>query len=80
MTILLDEVGSKDLASLTVGLNTKCSWCGEIIRLNDNEPTGAMCQSCYDVMLAEFRRANYGNPSKDLGAVVVAGKYLRHPA
>jgi hypothetical protein len=57
MTILLDEVGSKDLAGSTVGLNTKCSWCGEIIRLNDNELRVAMCQSCYDVMLAEFLRA-----------------------
>ena len=35
----------------------KCSWCGEIIRLSGKELALAMCQVCYEQMLAEFLRA-----------------------
>ncbi|HMJ25546.1 MAG TPA: hypothetical protein VK475_06940 [Pyrinomonadaceae bacterium] len=35
----------------------KCSWCGEIIRLDGKELALAMCQVCYEQMLAEFLRA-----------------------
>ena len=38
------------------GLTIKCSWCGEIIRLDGNELALAMCQGCYDRMLADFLR------------------------
>ncbi len=34
----------------------KCSWCGEIIRLDGNELAPAMCQACYERMLEEFVR------------------------
>jgi hypothetical protein len=34
----------------------KCSWCGEIIRLDGHELALAMCQGCYDRMLQEFLR------------------------
>jgi hypothetical protein len=37
-------------------LTIKCSWCGAIIRLEGEELALAMCQSCYDRMLADFLR------------------------
>ena len=39
------------------GLTVKCSWCGEIIRLDGKELALAMCQTCYERMLAEFLQA-----------------------
>jgi hypothetical protein len=39
------------------GLTVKCSWCGEIIRLDGKELALAMCQACYERMLSEFLRA-----------------------
>jgi hypothetical protein len=39
----------------------KCSWCGEIIRLDGKELALAMCQACYEQMLAEFLRAQQMN-------------------
>lgn len=32
----------------------KCSWCGEIIRLDGHELALAMCPTCYEQMLAKF--------------------------
>ena len=46
-----EELGSG--ADLTV----KCSWCGEIIHLHGQELALAMCQACYERMLADFVRA-----------------------
>jgi len=59
MTYLqLEEVSSDDdLLAPQIGQTVKCSWCGEIIRLDGNELALAMCQSCYDRMLEEFLRA-----------------------
>jgi hypothetical protein len=61
MTYLqLEEVSSDDdLLAQQVGQTVKCSWCGEIIRLDGSELALAMCQSCYDRMLAEFLRAQH---------------------
>ena len=39
----------------------KCSWCGEIIRVDGNELALAVCQACYDTMLAEFLRSQQTN-------------------
>ena len=50
----LEEVGSDDLLVRPVKPTVKCSWCGAIIRLDGSELALAMCQSCYDRMLAEF--------------------------
>lgn len=61
MTILIEDVlpevefTSPDLQMV------KCSWCGEIIRLDGNELALAMCQSCYERMLAEFLRTQHAN-------------------
>jgi len=43
------------------GLTVKCSWCGEIIHLDGKELALAMCQACYEQMLAEFLRAQQMN-------------------
>jgi hypothetical protein len=39
----------------------KCTWCGEIIQLDGKELALAMCQGCYERMLAEFLRAQQMN-------------------
>jgi len=61
MTLLqLEEVSSDDvLLTPQAGQIVKCSWCGDIIRLDGHELDLAMCQSCYDRMLAEFLHAQH---------------------
>jgi len=51
---------AEELAQKT-GLTVKCSWCGEIIQLHGKELALAMCQACYEQMLAEFLRAQQMN-------------------
>jgi len=65
MTFLQIEDALSDEEELAQqnGLTVKCSWCGEIIRLDGNELALAMCQGCYDRMLAEFLRAQQANHS-----------------
>lgn len=59
MTLMLIEDGLSEeeqlaqLASPTV----KCSWCGDIIRLDGDELALAMCPACYARMLAEYERS-----------------------
>lgn len=66
MTLMLIEEGLTEeeqlaqLASPTV----KCSWCGEIIRLEGEELALAMCPSCYARMLAEYERSLKSNQSE----------------
>jgi hypothetical protein len=61
MTLLqLEEVSSDDvLLAPQAEQIVKCSWCGEIIRLDGHGLDLAMCQSCYDRMLAEFLHAQH---------------------
>ena len=62
MTLLqLQEVLTEDEATQAAGRTVKCSWCGEIIRLDGHDLALAMCQACYDRMLAEFLRAQQLN-------------------
>lgn len=56
MTIEDDLTGAEKVAPQS-NQSVKCSWCGEIIRLDGKELALAMCQSCYEQMLAEFLRA-----------------------
>jgi len=61
MTILLeDALPEAEFASPDLQM-VKCSWCGEIIRLDGSELALAMCQPCYDRMLKEFLRAQHAN-------------------
>jgi formylmethanofuran dehydrogenase subunit E len=63
MTLLQIEDALSDEEELAQqnGLTVKCSWCGEIIQLDGKELTLAMCQVCYERMLAEFLRARQMN-------------------
>lgn len=58
MTFLMieDALTDEELAPPD-GLIVKCSWCGEIIRLDGKELALAMCQTCYERMLSEFLQA-----------------------
>ena len=63
MTLLQIEDALSDGEELAQqnGLTVKCSWCGEIIQIDGKELTLAMCQACYERMLAEFLRAQQMN-------------------
>jgi len=63
MTYLLIEDALSDEEELAHrnGQTVKCSWCGEIIQLDGKELALAMCQGCYEQMLAEFLRAQQMN-------------------
>lgn len=59
MTLLLIEGDLSEEEQLVQQARptVKCGWCGEIIRLDGSELALAMCQACYEGMLAEFLRA-----------------------
>ncbi len=63
MTYLMIEDAPSDEEEIAQrnGLTVKCSWCGEIIHLDGKELALAMCQGCYEQMLAEFLRAQQMN-------------------
>jgi len=63
MTFLMIEDALSDEAELAQQnqLTVKCSWCGEIIRLDGKELALAMCPACYERMLAEFLLAQQMN-------------------
>ena len=63
MTYLLieDALSDEEEIAQRNGLTVKCSWCGEIIHLDGKELALAMCQACYEQMLAEFLRAQQMN-------------------
>jgi hypothetical protein len=63
MTLLQIEDALSDEEELApqTGRTVKCSWCGEIIRLDGNELALAMYEICYERMLAEFLRAQQMN-------------------
>ena len=67
MTLLQieDALSDEEEPAKSAGLTVKCSWCGEIIRLDGTELALAMCGACYERMLAEFLRAQQLNqPSR----------------
>ncbi|HJZ80598.1 MAG TPA: hypothetical protein VKD91_09635 [Pyrinomonadaceae bacterium] len=61
MTIVIEDALAEPEFAAADGAMVKCSWCGEIIRCDGNELALAMCQTCYDRMLAEFMRAQQEN-------------------
>ena len=63
MTYLMieDALSDEEEIAQRNGLTVKCSWCGEIIHLDGKELALAMCQGCYEQMLAEFLRAQQMN-------------------
>jgi hypothetical protein len=67
MTILEIEDAASDEEQFApgTGLTVKCSWCGEIIRLDGREYALAMCQACYEQMLTEYLRAQQANHASE---------------
>ena len=65
MTLMLIEetLSEEEALAQHFAPTVKCGWCGEIIRLDGNEPALAMCQSCHDGMMAEFLRVQQTNSS-----------------
>lgn len=63
MTFLTIEDALSDAEEIAQrnGPTVKCSWCGELIHLDGKELALAMCQGCYERMLAEFLRAQQMN-------------------
>jgi len=59
MTLLLieDDIPEEEQLAQQANPSVKCGWCGAIIRLDGNELALAMCQACYEGMMAEFLRS-----------------------
>ena len=66
MTLMLieDDLTEEEQLAQLASPTVKCSWCGEIIRLEGDELALAMCPSCYARMLAEYERSLKSNQSK----------------
>ena len=56
MTLMLieDIYSEEEQLEQIFNPTVKCSWCGELIRLNGEELALAMCSDCYERMLAEY--------------------------
>lgn len=67
MTLMLieDTLSEEEQLAQLTNLTVKCSWCGEIIRLDGEELALAMCPSCYARMLAEYERSLKANQSEN---------------
>ena len=59
--ILSEEEQLEQLANPTV----KCSWCGQLIRIEGQELALAMCPQCYARMLAEYEQSLKSSQSAD---------------
>lgn len=59
MTIMLveDTLSEEEQLAQLASPTVKCSWCGEIIRVDGEELALAICPPCYARMLAEYERA-----------------------
>jgi hypothetical protein len=58
VTLLLieDDLPEEEQLARQANPTVKCGWCGAIIRLDGDELALAMCQPCYEGMMAEFLR------------------------
>ena len=57
LTLVEDTLSEEEQLEQLARPTVKCSWCGEIIRLNGEELALAMCDACYGRMLAEYERS-----------------------
>ena len=59
MTLMLieDTLSEEEQLAQLASPTVKCSWCGEIIRLEGEELALAMCPACYARMLAEYEQS-----------------------
>ena len=67
MTLLLieDDIPEEEQIAQHANPTVKCGWCGAIIRLDGNELALAMCQTCYEGMMAEFLRSQQAKQAPD---------------
>jgi hypothetical protein len=57
LTLVEDTLSEKEQLEQLARPTVKCSWCGEIIRLDGEELALAMCDTCYDRMVLEYERS-----------------------
>jgi hypothetical protein len=57
LTLFEDTLSEEEQLELQAHPTVKCSWCGELIRIDGEELALAICPSCYERMLAEYERA-----------------------
>ena len=59
MTLMFveDTLSEEEQLERLTNPTVKCSWCGELIRLDGEELALAMCPACYERMLAEYERS-----------------------
>ena len=63
LTLIEDTLSEEEQLALQAHPTVKCSWCGELIRIDGDELALAICPSCYERMLAEYERALKSNQS-----------------
>ena len=61
LTLIEDSLSEEEQLAQQRNPTFKCSWCGEIICMNGDELVLAMCQACYERMLAEYVRMQQGD-------------------
>lgn len=57
LTLVEDTLSEEEQLEQLANPTVKCSWCGEIIRLDGEELALAMCDACYERMLVEYERS-----------------------
>lgn len=67
MTLMFveDTLSEQEQLERIANPTVKCSWCGELIRLDGEELALAMCPTCYERMLAEYERSLKARQSED---------------
>lgn len=57
LTLIEDTLSEEEQLDLQAHPSVKCSWCGEIVRVEGEELALAICPACYERMLAEYEQA-----------------------
>jgi Zn finger protein HypA/HybF involved in hydrogenase expression len=57
LTLIEDTLSEEEQLELQAHPTVRCSWCGEVVRIDGDELALAICPSCYERMLGEYERA-----------------------
>lgn len=57
LTLIEDTLSEEEQLELQAHPTVKCSWCGQLIRIEGAELALAICPACYERMLADYERA-----------------------
>jgi Zn finger protein HypA/HybF involved in hydrogenase expression len=57
LTLIEDTLSEEEQLELQAHPTVKCSWCGDLIRIDGEELALAICPACYERMLADYERA-----------------------